>query len=282
MRTARLPGALLLLAVVGLLLWIAPTADAKLRQGLGVDMVSRATLPDAMSVSLTSPAIIFEPEAGIVAAGGWVTFHNLSDAAILIRTTVPSPAKFAGRVASHGQLRVRLSRPGLYHYYDALTAQPLHVVANNEVLRRLPGSAHVLQGWIAVLPRVPASTRSLLNIPAGQDLFAPMALVTVVGGTVVLSNHDADAHNFVIDPASPSGAAFVIDGTDNEPPHGWQRSLVIEKAGLYHVYCTMHTRVVGMAGGWNMVMPRPKASGYKDHNAMEAWIIALPLMTVSR
>ena len=133
-----------------------------------------------------------------------------------------------------------------------------------------------------MLPRSPASTHSLLTVPAGQDLISPKALVTVVGDTVVLTNHDADAHNFVIDPASPAGAAFVIDGTTNEPPRGWRRSLVIHQAGLYHVYCTMHTQVMGTSDGWHMVMPRLKASGYKDHNAMEAWIIALPLMTVSR
>jgi plastocyanin len=282
MRGVRLPGMVILPALVGFLLWMTPSADAKLRRGLGVDMVSPATHPEALTVSLASPATLFEPEAGIVAVNGWVTFRNSTDSAIVIRTTVPSPNTFAGRVAAHGQLRVQLTRPGLYHYYDALTARPLHVVANNEVLRRLPGVSSVLQGWVAVLPRSPASTRSLLYVPAGQDLFSPKALVTVVGGTVVLTNHDADAHNFVIDPASPAGAAFVIDGTDNEPPHGWRRSLVIQKAGLYHVYCTMHTQVMGTADGWHMVMPRFKASGYKDHNAMEAWIVALPLMNLSR
>lgn len=278
-RNASLATIVVLLVIAGLLLWIAPTADARLRQGLGIELVSPAVLPQAMSISLTSPANVFEPAAGIIETGGWVTFRNPTSSTIWVRTTVPSPTSFSDRIASHGHLRIQLDDPGLYHYYDALTAQPIRVVANNEVLHRLPGTNRVRQGWIAVLPRAPASTRSLLDVPKGQDLFSPKALVTVVGATVVLTNHDADAHNFVIDPASPAGAAFVIDGTDKEPPHGWQRALVIEQSGLYHVYCTMHTRVVGTAQGWKMVVPRMKASGYHDQNPMEAWIIALPLMT---
>ena len=67
-------------------------------------MVSPATLPAALAVSLASPAAMFEPEAGIVGVGGWVTFRNSTDSAIVIRTTVPSPSTFAGRVAAHAQL----------------------------------------------------------------------------------------------------------------------------------------------------------------------------------
>jgi hypothetical protein len=63
--------------------------------------------------------------------------------------------------------------------------------------------------------------------------------------TIVVANHDTDAHNFVIDPSSPSGGAFIITGTDGEPPSGWQRSLVVQQPGLYHVYCSLHTDVVG-------------------------------------
>jgi plastocyanin len=281
LRGARLPAILATLLAICALLWIAPDADAKLRHGLGIDNVSQATLPGGLSISLSAPGTIFEPEEGVVAAGGWVTFRNSLNVVLLIRSTVPSPTTFSGRVSSHGQLRIQLSHPGLYHYYDARTAEPLHIVANNEVLRPLRGSNLVGQGWIAVLPRVPSSPTAHVDVPAGQDLFSPKALVTVVGSTIILANHDADAHNFVIDPASPAGAAFIIGGTDQEPPHGWQRSLVIEQAGLYHVYCTMHTRVIGMVHGWHIVVPRFKASGYKDHNSMDAWIIALPILAVS-
>jgi plastocyanin len=261
--------------------WMATDADAGLRRALGIRTVTRAALPQGISVSLSAPGTMFEPSAGLVAAGGSVTFHNALTIPLLIRSTVPSPSAFVGRVAPHGVLSVRLTRPGLYHYYDALTATPLHVIANSEVLRALPGKGVVRQGWIAVLPRVPTSLHAALNVPANQDMFTPKAVVTLVGGTIVVSNHDADAHNFVVDPASPGGAAFIIDGTDEEPPNGWKRSLVVERAGLYHIYCTMHTRVIGVVDGWHIVAPRPKASGYKDHNAMDAWVIALPVTTVT-
>jgi plastocyanin len=104
----------------------------------------------------------------------------------------------------------------------------------------------------------------------------PKAMVAVVGSTITVANHDADAHNLVMDPASPSGAAFVINGTNAEPPHGWQHVLVLRQPGLYHMYCTIHTHVVGTLAGWRMVAPRPNASGYADHDPMELWVIALP------
>src|SRR5581483_8010910 len=98
----------------------------------------------------------------------------------------------------------------------------------------------------------------------------------IVGSTITISNHDVDSHNFVVDPASPAGAAFVINGSDTEPSNGWRRSLVVPQSGIYHVYCTRHTVVVGKQGGWNVVAPRASASGYIDQDPMEAWIIVLP------
>ena len=85
----------------------------------------------------------------------------------------------------------------------------------------------------------------------------------------------------MIDSKSPGGAAFIVDGTDDEPPAGWQRILTVTKPGLYHVYCTMHTRVVRVMDGWHTVVPRASASGYRDGNPMEAWIVVLPATTSS-
>jgi plastocyanin len=167
---------------------------------------------------------------------------------------------------------------GLYHYYNALTTRPLTVVANNEVLANRVKSRLPSEGWIVVLPTAPG-LEAHLNVPIGEGVFAPKALVTVVGATVVVANHDSIDHNFVIDPASPSGAAFVVGGTDPSTPSGWQRALVIQEPGLYHVYCTLHTRVIGVVDGWHIVVPNEFASGFPNGNAMEAWIIALPATT---
>jgi hypothetical protein len=103
-------------------------------------------------------------------------------------------------------------------------------------------------------------------------------LVAVAGGTIMVMNHDEYAHNFVVDAMSPTGAAFLIDGTEDVPPHGAQRALVLQQPGLYHVYCTLHTRIVGLLGGWHRVVPHLQGGswGSDAYDPMDAWIIVLP------
>jgi plastocyanin len=265
-------------------LWSAWGPNPLSTRLLGISNVSPERLPASQTVTLTTGGS-FTPRAAVLATGGSVTFYNGTRDRVDLRSAALSPSAFFISLPARARATVRFTRPGLYHYYDSLTARPLHVVANNEVIQNITGSGAQLEtgspareGWVAVLP-APPGLQAQLSVPSGQDLFAPKALVTVVGSSIVVSNHDQDAHNFVIDPASPSGAAFMLDGTDAEPPSGWQRVLVVQQAGLYHVYCTMHTQVIRVVDGWHVVTPRPKASGYRDHNPMEAWIIALPVTT---
>lgn len=54
---------------------------------------------------------------------------------------------------------------------------------------------------------------------------------------------------------------------------------MLQQPGLYHVYCTLHTQMAGMTGGWHDVAARPASDGWgtgDDHDPMEAWIIVLP------
>jgi plastocyanin len=266
------------LAAGSVALWFGTGPNPVSSRVLDIPDAVSGRLAQSTSIALTARGGVFSPRTAVLAAGGWATFVNERSSPLIIRFAARSPSPGSFEIRGYGRASLRLDRPGLYHYYDALTARPLHVVANNQVLVSRHGLASPREGWIAVVPGVPRLAANL-TVPRGQDLFAPKALVTVVGSTITVANHDADAHNFVVDPASPAGAAFMIDGTDDEPPSGWKRLLVVQSAGLYHVYCTMHTRVVGVVDGWHVVVPRPTASGYRDHNPMEAWIVVLPATT---
>ena len=278
-RTLAIPllalGGAAVLGTAGLLLWSANSSAITPASILGPALSPRYSVRRDVSVAVTPRSRTFAPAASVLVSGGRVTFTNRLSTPLLIRSAALSPTAFALRLGSHAHVSLRLRRPGLYHYYDALSSHVGSVRAGNQIVESPRGQLAVRQGWIAVIPHVPG-LESRLTVPAGQDLFTPKVVVTVVGGTVIVRNHDTDAHNFVVDPASPAGAAFTLDGTEGEPPHGWQRALVLQQAGLYHVYCTLHTRVVGIQDGWHVVVPRPIASGYRSHNAMDAWIVALP------
>jgi plastocyanin len=263
------------LAFCALLFVLLGGLDKTLGAALGVSTVQATALSDVATVTSAPGAGIFEPPVVAVATHGSVTFSNQFAMPILVQSAALDPTQFSLRIGPHDRATLRLERPGLYHYYDALSAKTLPAVAGNDVVVARGGSGALRQGWIAVLSVTP-SLHQQLTVPHNNDLFAPKLLVAVVGSTIDVANHDSDAHNFVVDPASPAGAAFVVEGTDAEPPGGWRRSLVVQKPGIYHVYCTLHTRVVGTAGGWNVVTATTKASGYGDHDPMEAWIIALP------
>jgi plastocyanin len=195
-----------------------------------------------------------------------------------VRTTRLSPASFSLALRPGQARSVNLTRVGLYHYFDAAVDRATRIDDGNQIVVS-PRKAPVRQGWIAVIPRAPGLHGSFV-VPNGEDLFTPKMIVTIVGSAIVITNHDTDAHNFVVDPHSPTGGAFIIYGQDAEPPSGWQRLFVAQQPGLYHLYCTLHTKPIGKVGGWTLVAPRsPKASGFKDHNPMEAWVVVLPAET---
>lgn len=263
------------LLACGMLLWVASGQTTALQHFLGVNTPLATPLARTLAVTLSAQTQRFEPRVTVAVAGSRVTFDNNGDTPITVRADTLSPWPFQVRVPAGGHAGLRLDRPGLYHYYQADTTYPRLIVAGNTVMASRTGHAVPRQGWIAVLNTVPG-LQERLTVPRGQDIFAPKVVVGVVGSTITISNHDADTHNFVVDPASPSGAAFVISGTAAEPPSGWQRALVVQQPGLYHVYCTMHTHVVGVQDGWHVVAPQPAASGYADRDPMEAWIVVLP------
>jgi plastocyanin len=261
------------LVFASLLPWIGPTSRA-LQNRLDVHSVEAQTLPPTAVVTVTRSAA-FSPIAVAVGVGGVVRFQNREATHVDIETAGDSADGFHVDLSPGSDGAVRLTRVGLYHYYDSRVAHAGEVEAGSQVItNRDPGGA-TFQGWIIVLAHAPG-IQEYLNVPPGNDLFSPKALAAVVGSTIMVSNHDADAHNLVVDPASPSGGAFIVRGTDAELPDGWHRALTVTRPGLYHIYCTFHTVQVGMKGQWQLLAPIPAASGYRAHNPMETWIVVLP------
>ncbi len=288
-RGAIAAGALAALMVAG---WSGSGANAAVWRLLGIGNVPPASMPRAVTIALPAHAPAFGPPAAAVMSGGQVTFVNGLAVPILVRSTTSAPAPFAMVIRAHARATVTLRRPGLYHYYDASTARPSTPPAPasleypaptgynkpSDVIVPKAGSGLPRQGWIAVLDRTPGLLQQL-TIPAAHAVFTPKLLVAVAGSTISVVNHDEYAHNFVVDSASPTGAAFMIDGTHDTPTHGARRALVLQQPGLYHVYCTLHTQMAGMTGGWHDVTVRPASDGWgtgDDHDPMEAWIIVLP------
>lgn len=293
-----------ILAAVTLVFWSATGTNATFWRLLGIASVPPASIPHTATIvigpqasiygppdgAIASPAPVFGPPAVAIASGGQITFVNRLATPIVIRSTTAAPVPFRAVVAAHARTSVTLVRPGIYHYYDASAAHPLPPPDPNseypgptpftdpsDVIVPKSGTGPPRDGWIAVLGAVPG-LRQRLTIPLNHAVFTPKVLVAVAGSTIVVSNRDTYAHNFVVDPSSPTGAAFIIDGVHDIPAYGARRALVLQQPGLYHVYCTMHTHVIGLIDGWHRVKPSLQGGAWSGdaHNPMEAWIIVLP------
>jgi hypothetical protein len=207
--------AVVLLATVlsgaSFLLWALAGPNPVSSRVLGIRSVSPNRMATTIPITFSSTGAGFTPRAAVIAIGGAVTFVNSSAARLDIRSAGLSPAHFSLSVGPHTRASLRLPRSGLYHYFDAVSTRTLRVVAGNEVVVNRLRSRLPSEGWIAVLSTLPG-LETHLNIPDGQGVFTSKVLVTVVGPTVTVSNHDQVAHNIVIDPHSPSGAVFIPHG----------------------------------------------------------------------
>lgn len=235
----------------------------------------------AVTISVTAAVPVFTPRLSLVQRDQMVIFRNDTGTDLLVTATPHAPAPFRLRVPAGGSAQLRLQSPGLYHFYDEATARVIDYQAENDVVQARPGAPLPNlpnQGWIYVPGPQGAPSDSYIHVPANHDLLAPRAAVVPVGGSVVIHNHDTDAHNIVTDPADPTGAAFEVLGTNGEPALGGaERRITFTQPGLYHVYCSIHSRIVGTVGGWKVVVPRDdSATGFADGDPMEDWILVLP------
>jgi plastocyanin len=263
--------------------WVLAAASGiLLAAGLAVLLWTRATAaPSALALTVTSGGAVVTPRALLASPGQVVEVHNATARSLVLSTTPHAPAPLRLTVAPRASARVILTMPGLYHLYDAATAYVRAYQAGSDVVRARPGTSHPLvpvQAWILVHGTQGIPLDAHILVPNGADLLSPPVVAIRVGGTVAIHNHDTDAHNIVTDPADPAGIAFALYGTAEEPATGGaERRLTFNVAGLYHIYCTMHTRAVGQVGPWQVVVPRDKnASGYAADNPMEAWILVVP------
>jgi len=237
------------------------------------------TAPPTLTVTTRVP--VLTPRVILAASRQPIVVRNDTPHVLEIATTPHAPADHHLRVPPHASARLMLTTPGLYHIYDAATASVVAYQGGNDVVRARRGAAHPDlpdQGWIVVPAGQGVPIDAHLVVPAGADLLVPEVVALQVGGTLTIHNHDGDAHNIVTDPADPSGVAFELFGTNDEPAiHGAERGLTFSAPGLYHLSGSMHTRVVGQVAGWQVVVPRDAtASGFAQHNPMESWVLVTP------
>lgn len=235
--------------------------------------------PEAVAVTASVPA--FTPRVALATTGQEIDFTNGTGQDLRLTTTPHNPAHFSLVVPAGGNAHLTLTRPGLYHFYDAATARVIDRAAGNDVVRALPGAPNSdlpLQGWIILPGAGGVPLHDYIDVPNGNDLLDPLVAAVRVGGSITIHNHDTDPHNIVTDPADPTGIAFELLGTDGEPAiHGAERRITFTEPGLYHVYCSIHTMIMGRVGQWQVVMPRDShATGYADHNPMESWFLVTP------
>jgi plastocyanin len=245
-------------------------------------LVRAATAPEsAVTVDVSAGVAELAPRVILAQPHQPVVFTNETTHDLQLTTTPHHPAAFQLTVPSGGSARLTLTTPGLYHYYDAATAHVIDYAAETDVVHARSGAPHPSlpdDGWIVVPGPGGLPYDTFIHVPAANDLMAPHVTAIRVGGSVVIHNHDSDAHNLVTDPADPTGAAFELLGTDGEPAlNGAERRITFTKPGLYHVYCSIHARIVGKVGPWQVVTPRDSAAtGYPEGNPMEAWILVTP------
>jgi len=225
---------------------------------------------------VAQPVILSHP-------GQQVVLDNETTHALAFATTPHGPATLRVHVGPHARVSFSLPSPGLYHLYDTRTAYVDAYQAGSDVVRSRSNEAYTsgnapLQAWIVAPGRTGVPLDARMDVPRGYDLFFPPVVAIEVDGSVMLSNHADDAHNVITDANDPTGAAFELFGTKQDPTgQGEERRLTITQPGLYHIYCSLHAMPMGQAGRWSVVGVRNgDASGYKARNAMEAWILVTP------
>ncbi len=215
--------------------------------------------------------------------GQQVVLDNQTGRTIVFATTPHAPTRLRLLVAAHTRLRFTFSAPGIYHLYDKRSAYVNAYQAGSDVVRTRPSAKYAasdnpLQAWIVAPGQSGLPLDAHINIPNGSDLFSPPVVAVAVDGTVILHNYDGDAHNIITDVNDPIDAAFELYGTTQEPStHGAERRLIVTQPGLYHIYCSLHAMVMEHAGKWSVVVPHgSSASGFRAHNAMQAWVLVVP------
>src|SRR6185437_7968286 len=193
--------------------------------GLGAWRVAaQATAAATIAIAVSTDVPAFTPRLVLAKPGQVISFTNHMNQTVEIESTRHAPQGEHFSVPSGGTVRFSLTVPGLYHFYDAVTARVIAYVGENDVVNALPGAPNAnlpTQGWIYVPGPQGVPLHSFIHVPTGNDLLAVPAAAVQVGGSVSFHNQDTDAHNLVTDPADPSGIAFELLGTDGEPSiHG--------------------------------------------------------------
>jgi plastocyanin len=212
------------------------------------------------TVTIAQGQDLFEPFILAVPPNTTITWQNNDSVAHTI-TTTPDQTPFLNlhafslTVAAGQRAGVKLSEPGLYHYYDPTKATwntpDARVAANKGV----PNYPLAMDGVIWVtgpISNLPSATTN--RIPPKHDDFVSEFLA-ISPGSVSWHNFDSDPHFVALVPGwaatsdPPQAAINPVDigvnriaGTD-DVPGGDTITVIFSKPGLYYYYCVNHAHI---------------------------------------
>ena len=185
----------------------------------------------------------FAPMAAVVRRGESLRIECAAAHPLRLATAPTAPRSIIRAIGAGRALTLRLTEPGLYLFYDALTT--LFDPRVGQVAARSGSPYFPIPAYAAVLVTDRdgggvALTAPQINIPDTTMTFQPWAVVCTAGAPVRFTNNDMDPH--VVMPAPGAQGSRPPFGGLPLPAHGGTATLRLERPGLYHYYCPLHAR----------------------------------------
>ena len=185
----------------------------------------------------------FAPMVATVRRGESLQIQSVATRALRLVSAPSAPRSIVRVVGAGRAVSLRLSEPGLYLLYDALTTR--FDAGVGQVAARSDSPHFPLPAYAVVLVTDRdggglALTAAHINIPDTTMTFQPWQVVCAAGAPVRFTNNDMDAH--VVLPAPGATGRHRSFGALALPAHGGTGVLRLARAGLYHYYCPLHAR----------------------------------------
>jgi plastocyanin len=214
----------------------------------------------------------FAPMVAVVRRGEPLRIECARAHPLRLVSAPTAPRRIIRSIGPGETFALRLTEPGLYLFYDALTTRFDPRVG--QVAARSGSPYFPMPAYAAVLVTDRAGggvalTAPQVNIPDTTMTFQPWAVVCAAGTPVRFTNNDMDAH--VVLPAPGARGSRPPFGGLPLPSHGGTGILRLERPGLYHYYCPLHAQYRAAADTFE---PLPTFGGFPF--VMDGLIAVMP------
>lgn len=208
----------------------------------------------AISTRVMLKEDLFSPFIVAIQAGTLVTWQNEDTTAHRFSTTPQqsaflNPSAFSLTAPAGESVSLRLTRPGLYHYYESTVDSwnsTFQRVAASKALRHYPlamDGVIWVQGSVGQLPR--AAINAVIR---GHDEFDKEFVAISAGGSVTWHNFDEDPHflssvNGWSPPLNPQALGLYRIAGTMDVPGGQGVTIAFSMPGLYYYYCLNHDMI---------------------------------------